>query len=252
VTAFVAGPLFAIIMGVMMVLMGSGNDMMLYAIIYAVIPIGSVMFVVMIDMLSPSAGGTPALLSTRAKLEHKVVMPAPLANLKVDKKAPADDENERLLMLKKRWQGFIKSKKTLAFRQTLRDPLKSVKLKPTSILIASAPLALIFFLIAYATHRHELLNFDLIVNFLDDYIVYSAYIALVPLAFFHERKMARERKLQKQIPDFLGKMASTNETGMTMRDSIKLMAKSEGWMSMTRLCGLQIASGRTWYQDRSH
>jgi len=48
------------------------------------------------------------------------------------------------------------------------------------------------------THQHELLSFDLTVNFLDDYLVYAAYIALVPLAVFHEGKMARERKLQKQ------------------------------------------------------
>jgi flagellar protein FlaJ len=36
----------------------------------------------------------------------------------------------------------------------------------------------------------------------------------------------RESRLQKQIPGFLNKLASTNETGMTMRDSIKLMSKS--------------------------
>ncbi len=227
VTAFVAGPLFIIIMGVMMVLMGSGNDMMLYAIIYAVIPIGSVMFVVMINMLSPAAGGIPALLRTRAKLDHEVVMPPELVHLKVDKNAPADPKIERLLGLKKMWTRFINSKKTLAVRQSLKDPLKSVKLHPANILLVSAPAALIVFAVAYVTHRHELMSFDLTVNFLDDYLVYVAYIALVPLAFFHERKMARERKLQKQIPDFLGRMASTNETGMTIRDSIKLMAKSD-------------------------
>ncbi len=227
VTAFVAGPLFVIIMGVMMVLMGSGNDMMLYAIIYAVIPIGSVMFVVMINMLSPSASGTPALLSTRAKIHHDVVMPPELAHLKADKNAPADPEIERLLGLKKRWARFIKSKQTLAVRQTLKDPLKSVKRSPANILLVSAPAALIVFAVAYMTHRHELLSFDLAVTFLDDYLVYALYISLVPLAFFHEKKMARERKLQKQIPDFLGRMASTNETGMTIRDSIKLMAKSD-------------------------
>ncbi len=227
VTAFVAGPLFVIIMGVMMVLMGSGNDMMLYAIIYAVIPIGSVMFVVLIDMLSPSASGTPALLSTRAKLDHEVVMPPELVHLKVDKNAPADPKIERLLRLKKLWAQFVKSKKTLAVRQTLKDPLKSVKLQPTNILLVSAPAALIVFAVAYMTHRHELLSFDLTISFIDDYLVYALYIALVPLAFFHEMKMARERKLQKQIPDFLGRMASTNETGMTIRDSIKLMSKSD-------------------------
>ena len=227
VTAFVAGPLFIIIMGVMMVLMGSGNDMMLYAIIYAVIPIGSVMFVVMINMLSPSASGTPALLSTRAKIHHEVVMPPELVHLKADKNAPADPKIERLLGLKKMWARFIKSKQTLAVRQTLKDPLKSVKLQPANILLVSAPAALIVVAVAYMTHRHELLSFNLTVNFLDDYLVYALYISLVPLAFFHEKKMARERKLQKQIPDFLGRMASTNETGMTIRDSIKLMAKSD-------------------------
>ena len=227
VTAFVAGPLFIIIMGVMMVLMGSGNDMMLYAIIYAVIPVGSVMFVVMIDMLSPSAGGIPALLNTRTKLDHDVEMPPELAHLKVDKNAPADHETERLLGLKKRWQGFIKSKQTLAVRQTLKDPLRSVKMNPVNILLVSAPAALILLAVMYVTHQHELLSFDITITVMDDYLVYAAYVALVPLAFFHEKKMARERKLQKQIPDFLGRMASTNETGMTIRDSIKLMAKSD-------------------------
>jgi flagellar protein FlaJ len=211
----------------MMVLMGSGNDMMLYAIIYAVIPIGSIMFVVLIDMLSPSAGGTPALLNTRTKLDHDVEMPPELAHLKVDKNAPADPETKRLLGLKKRWQGFLKSKQTLAVRQTLKDPLRSVKMNPVNILLVSAPAALILLAVVYVTHQNELLSFDLTISVMDDYLVYAAYMALVPLAFFHEKKMARERKLQKQIPDFLGRMASTNETGMTIRDSIKLMAKSD-------------------------
>lgn len=57
VTAFVAGPLFIIILGVMMAVMGSGSQMMIYAIIYAVIPIGSMMFVVMIDIITPGSSG---------------------------------------------------------------------------------------------------------------------------------------------------------------------------------------------------
>jgi flagellar protein FlaJ len=154
-------------------------------------------------------------------------MPPELAHLKVDKNAPADPEIERLLGLKKRWQGFVKSKQTLAVRQTLKDPLRSVKMSPVNILLVSAPAALIVLAVVYMTHQHELLSFDLTISFMDDYLVYAAYIALVPLAFFHEKKMARERKIQKQIPDFLGRMASTNETGMTIRDSIKLMAKSD-------------------------
>jgi len=227
VTAFVAGPLFMIIMGVMMVLMGSGNDVMLQALIYGVIPIGSVMFLFMINIISPTAGGVPKLLSTRTRLDHEIVIPPELANLKLEKNAPVDAAMEETLALKKRWEGFAKSKKTLAFREVLRDPLKSVKIQPAGILVASIPLALIFFAASYMTHKHELLNTSLIINFLDDTIVYSMFLALIPLAFFHEAKTMRENKLQRQIPGFLDKLASTNETGMTMRDSIKLMAKSD-------------------------
>ena len=227
VTAFVAGPLFMIIMGVMMVLMGSGNDVMLQALIYGVIPIGSVMFLFMINIISPTAGGIPKLLGTRTRLDHEVVIPPELANLKLEKNAPVDAVMEQTLALKKRWEGFAKSKKTLAFKQVLHNPLKSIRMQPAGILVASIPLALIFFAASYMTHRHELLNTSLIINFLDDTIVYSMFLALIPLAFFHEAKTMRENKLQKQIPGFLDKLASTNETGMTMRDSIKLMAKSD-------------------------
>ncbi|RZN38741.1 MAG: secretion system protein [Methanosarcinales archaeon] len=227
VTAFVAGPLFIIIMGVMMVLMGSGNDMMLYAIIYAVIPIGSVMFVVMINMLSPAAGGVPALLATRINLDRNVVMPPELASLKLNKNSANSPETNRLEALKQRWARFIKSRKTLALKQVLRNPLKSVKMQPKNILLVSVPLALLFFVIAFLIHQNELLDLDLIINFLDDHLVYSFYIAIIPLAIFHEAKSMRESKLQKQIPSFLSKLASTNETGMTMRDSIKLMSKSD-------------------------
>jgi flagellar protein FlaJ len=61
VTAFVAGPLFIIIMGVMMSVMGSDTTIMLYAIIYMVLPVGSFMFIFMIGIMTPGATGEPPL-----------------------------------------------------------------------------------------------------------------------------------------------------------------------------------------------
>ena len=55
VTAFVAGPLFLIIMVSVMSIMGSSNLMFLYLLIYAVIPIGSMMFIVLISSMTPEA-----------------------------------------------------------------------------------------------------------------------------------------------------------------------------------------------------
>lgn len=55
VTAFVAGPLFLIIMISVMSIMGSSSLTFLYLLIYAIIPIGSVMFIVLVSSMTPEA-----------------------------------------------------------------------------------------------------------------------------------------------------------------------------------------------------
>src|SRR5512136_1155136 len=56
VTAMVAGTLFLIILqSIMSVLSGDNKPMFLYAIIYIMIPLGSVMFVIMISCLTPES-----------------------------------------------------------------------------------------------------------------------------------------------------------------------------------------------------
>ncbi len=53
VTAFVAGPLFLVVVISIMSIMGNAQMIYLYIIIYALIPIGSIMYVVVISMLTP-------------------------------------------------------------------------------------------------------------------------------------------------------------------------------------------------------
>lgn len=55
VTAFVAGPLFLIVVMSIMSIMGSAQMIFLYLIIYALIPIGSIMYVILISSLTPEA-----------------------------------------------------------------------------------------------------------------------------------------------------------------------------------------------------
>ena len=116
VTAFVAGPLFIIIMGVMMAVMGSGTSTMVYAIIYAVLPIGSVMFVVMISIITPGEMGEPELLPTKAVLDHGIPdVPAHLAPV-YDVEGEVIDETEEKVRERTNFEKFIKSKKSLAFK----------------------------------------------------------------------------------------------------------------------------------------
>jgi flagellar protein FlaJ len=56
VTAMVAGTLFLIILqSIMSVLSGDNKPMFLYAIVYIMIPLGSVMFVIMISSMTPES-----------------------------------------------------------------------------------------------------------------------------------------------------------------------------------------------------
>lgn len=215
VTAFVAGPLFMIILGTLMTVMGSGNLMMVYAIIYAVIPIGSIMFVVMIDMMSPSASGRPPELSTQNIEQVEVEVP--------------DDASEEE---KELFKQLKKDKKSLALKKALKNPLKPVKEVPLRILIVSGPLGLVFLLFGVFTNMAYMGNLAAFSGVIDDYLVFTAIIVCAPLALFHELKVRREKRIQSQIPDFLKKIASTNETGMTLAESIELISRdSSGELS---------------------
>jgi flagellar protein FlaJ len=56
VTAMVAGTLFLIILqSIMSTLSGDNNPLFLYAVIYAIIPLGSAAFVIMISSMTPEA-----------------------------------------------------------------------------------------------------------------------------------------------------------------------------------------------------
>ncbi len=53
VTAFVAGPLFLIVMMSVMTIMGGMNLMLMYLLIYLVIPLGSLVFVILVNSMTP-------------------------------------------------------------------------------------------------------------------------------------------------------------------------------------------------------
>jgi flagellar protein FlaJ len=53
VTAFVAGPLFLIVMMAVMATMGGMQMILIYLLIYLVIPIGSFMFVILVNSITP-------------------------------------------------------------------------------------------------------------------------------------------------------------------------------------------------------
>ncbi|SFM32808.1 flagellar protein FlaJ [Methanolobus profundi] len=227
VTAFVAGPLFIIIMGVMMAVMGSGTSTMVYAIIYAVLPVGSIMFVVMISIITPTEMGEPRLLPTTETLDHGIPDVPKYLEPVYDEDGELIDETEDKVRNRGYFEDFIKSKKSLALKNIIKNPLAPMFKNPLATLVITVPLAILVIMIPLLMNIDRLRNPVLLVDFVDDLIVFALFIVIIPLSIFHEIKARKKRKLENNFPDFLKKLASTNETGMTLRDAIRLMAKSK-------------------------
>jgi flagellar protein FlaJ len=242
VTMFVAGPLFIIIMVSVMTIMNGGSPMILYILIYAVLPIGSIMFIVLISMLTPQEEDRTSLFDVQVIDQYDTV--------KLEsKEATASD--------KKMQAELKKARENLKMKEFLANPIAGIKKDPTKSLYISVPLALIVIIvlalivwpvIGFGSFSEASNNvtqiqksiamgkvkatgdimstYGPILSFIDDFIVYFIFIALVPLAYFHEMKNHRERKIASEMPDFLKKLSSTNETGMTLTQSINLISNS--------------------------
>ncbi|HMK48246.1 MAG TPA: type II secretion system F family protein, partial [Methanocella sp.] len=237
VTMFVAGPLFIIIMVSVMTIMNGGSPMMLYIIIYAVLPLGSIIFIVMIAMMAPQEEMKPKPFEVNLVTQYDMLAEANSDAAKEDKKKLGDLKKARD---SQKYKAFMAN--PLAWVQ--KDPINSLAISaPVGILVVVLLIALTFGSLnqAFSDVSKIQLNIMLgkisatndpftiygpIIGYFDDFIVYFLVIAMVPLAFFHEAKNMKERKIAQEMPDFLKQLSSTNETGMTLSQSIGLIANT--------------------------
>lgn len=207
VTVFVAGPLFIVIMFMVMVAMEPGSLLLLYLLIYAVLPIGSCMFVVLIDMLSPESAIGTTTFDIREADGYKVQM-------------IEGAEEGRL------FENLERGRKLAELKNFLRTPLKGLFENPFYTLYLSAPVGILFFLAMAFSYRERLTTFDTAVSILDDYLIFALLIVLLPLVIFFEVSSRRRKKIASDMPPFFKKLASTNEIGMTLPQSIELISRS--------------------------
>ncbi|RUM34007.1 MAG: type II secretion protein F [Archaeoglobus sp.] len=207
ITAFVAGPLFLIIIQTVMVVMGQGNLTALYAVIYLVIPVGSFFFAMVIKLLTPTEEGEPPKL--REKFTYLRI---PHSGTK--------DENEEKMINKLR-----KKVKSWQFRKALKHPLRPIKQKPVYAFVFSVPLGLAF--IAYGMRIYPFYRSIDWVFKIDDYVFIGLIIMLLPFVVFYELKMKSARKVLRLTPIFLNKLASANESGMPIYRAIAMIAKTD-------------------------
>jgi flagellar protein FlaJ len=207
VTLFVAGPLFLIIIMVVMGMMGGSAVLQLALVTYAVMPIGSVVFILLIDLISIKAEKTERYV--RTKWLHTY------SDITIAKK-----EGEASL-----FEQLKKYDQLRNLMHHLHHPLESFVSNVNHTLFITVPIACIYVMVVLLNAPHYS-DMETYINVVDDHFVIALLIILIPYAVFYEIWARKVLGIQALIPDFLERMAGINQVGLTIAQAIAIMVNT--------------------------
>jgi flagellar protein FlaJ len=229
ISIFVVGPLFLVTILVVLGIIGSTATQLLYFVIYIMIPFGSLLFLLVLEVI---VGGDEKLTfayKTKKKLNV-------FNDINVKPESEDDIKRIRQMYFYEKLSGFI---------YALSHPFKNLSEKPANTFYLTIPIGLgILLPIIYAklasegVNLHDMLfnvgNVDIVGNIsqsifakLDNYVFYYLLIILFPYIFFYELRSRRINRIEDQIPEFIKRLASINEAGILLIDAIALVARSK-------------------------
>jgi flagellar protein FlaJ len=190
ITIIVAAPLFFIIIQIIMLAMGSGSITMIYGIVYAMIPLGSAMFIFMIYVITPSDVKKIPVLGSEFEI----------------KKERLETEEVKRSEIYKRFKSAETRRK---LREYVKKPFEKMRETPVLSLGMSVPLSLVLLLASGMK-----------------WYIPALLVAILPLAMFHETKTKYERRIRNQTPDVLRSMSSSVASGLTVMKTIEVTANA--------------------------
>ena len=206
VTIFIAGPLFLITIMVVMGMMGQSAIFELSLIGYAVLPIGSVIFILVIDTIS---------IKDEIPIKYiRVKWLTQYSDVRVREKT----SEEHLYATMARFDRFM------VLRRWMAHPTKAFIEKPELSFYITVPIAII--LIIWILFNMPAGNIDEMLTAIDDQIMITLLIVMIPYAFFYTIWNSKIRGMEALIPEFLERMAGINEVGLTLTQSITIMARA--------------------------
>ncbi|WP_433628200.1 type II secretion system F family protein [Halomicrococcus sp. NG-SE-24] len=225
VSLFVVGPLLLVTLLVIVGLMGIAETLeFLHLMTYLLVPLGNVGFVVYLDSITESltAGGRdrdvddPTIADVRRAGDPDAARSV-LGDGGVAASASRDDRlaNAERLALYDRFRDL---------RSGLENPVRTVLADPFVVLYATVPLAVVSLVVRVgpavaagtATPRS-----------VDDAVVQAALFVLATFAVVQELRRRRLMSIEAAAPDLLDRLASVNEAGMTVVESIEQVADSD-------------------------
>ena len=213
-------PLLLIILLVIMSMMqGGGQQFMLYATVYGLIPLVGMAFLVLVSTVSqdelgdgylrPDSGEDVTQEGGISLFGARLVDQYTGGHAVFDK---IEDREESYEL------GQIVSNPHLFFRDN-----------PLLVLILTVPLTMLVFTGLIVTENAPLSMAEMqgsVIWGTFVWIYLPIYLNLLPLAVFHEWNIRSRRSILGQLSENLRKLASANDTGMTLLESIRVVAET--------------------------
>jgi flagellar protein FlaJ len=194
VVAFVATPIFLMIMLVSAGMANVSQSGSLYLALYFGIPIGSIAFIILLDSISPKE-------DLGIKFVKRILLRTPNVNELME------ESN-----YEKKISSFNQKKKKMKIADLLKNPLRPLYQEPIRASAISMILLPLPFLLTDYT--------------LDKQIFLGTMAALTPVSLAYEYKARKMSKLDKDIPEFLRNIAEMNEIGLSLKGAIGMLLKS--------------------------
>jgi flagellar protein FlaJ len=227
VVAFVATPLFLMVVMLVVSSLGSSTVREATLLVYLVFPLAMVFFLLLIDLLS-APYEQPAVVR---RADGTSETPAPVAG---------DD----------RYDDYEHASRSRRLRELVTEPLATMDRRPVTSLALTVPVGLAVGGIAVATDTVE----PTVAAFLDrpvatttGLVVVPLLVATAPLTVLHERERRRRLVLIERFPDVLSILASANRMGIGVVDGLDLVVR---WTSGTLATELRtVRNDLAWNHD---
>ncbi|MFB6256631.1 MAG: type II secretion system F family protein [Haloplanus sp.] len=230
VTALVAGPLFLVTVLVVIGLVLQNTLTLIRVIGYLGLPVATVAFILYLGSM------TETLPDRREVSIGDVDRAIPETDIDVRRTTEAVADGGvtagRTAANEERLAVYDRLKR---IRRWVDEPLQTVLGEPSSTFVATMPVAVLWVMIRAVPIP---LGVEA-VGVLDEPLVEAAILVTGGYAAVYELQKRRARAIEKEVPDFLDRMASINEAGMTVVESIRRVNRGD-------LGALGAEVDRTW------
>ena len=231
VTVFVASPIFILIILVVMSMMGGADIMMLYAMTYLGLPMGGIMFALIIKIISTGGAEGHAHLARERTANT-------WTNLDINTKKLKEDS---------RYNKYRRIKAQHSLKGRIFTPVKIMRVQPLYSLLLTFPLAGIW--IAYVVNAgFAELSIE---GFLGAPVWQTLMLFYIPVlitfgvfATLYELKARRENTILSRLPEAFKSASDANERGLTVEESFDIVAHNSGGALATEL--EQAVNQTTW------